>query len=134
MVLAPGASPTGQIIMFRALIMAITQQHKAAPPLNVKFVATADGNTLPLLLPQPRTSRVYRSQVTVLPEAATPQGGASPRCLSLRNAKVGRLKLRGCFPMVRLSDFDLEYSLLPTLYCLLPTAHSLLPTRYSLLT
>ena len=48
-VLAHGASPTGDRKRFQAVVLGFCRDD---PKIHVKFTATAEGNTLDLLLPQ----------------------------------------------------------------------------------
>ena len=82
------------------------------PHVHVKFVATADGNRLDLLLPAPRTARVHRSQIELLPSSVTPAVKAPSTSAAaaatappltdaaIGNAKVLRVRLAGVFPSI----------------------------------
>ena len=59
-VLAEGFAPAGGREWYRATITAF---RTSWPPITVRFTATADGDTQPLLLPQPATAYVHRGQI-----------------------------------------------------------------------
>jgi hypothetical protein len=62
-VLALGFAPSGERIWFQAGVTALRPRW---PPIVVKFVATQEGDTQPLLLPRPITAYVHRAEVDVL--------------------------------------------------------------------
>ena len=59
---AMGAAPTGEQVWFQAVVVGI-QKPPAWPPITVKYVATLEGNTTNLVLPQPRTAHLRADQV-----------------------------------------------------------------------
>ena len=56
LVLAKGYSPTGERRWFEAEVLKLRDVH---PRIVVKYLATADGNKLSLLLPNPRIAYVH---------------------------------------------------------------------------
>ena len=63
-ILAKGLSPTGERAWFQAKILKLRTVY---PPIVIKYIATAEGITQPLLLPTPRTAYVHRGEALLAP-------------------------------------------------------------------
>ena len=66
LVLAKGFSPTGERKWFQAKI---TKLRSVYPPIVIKYFATEDGYTQPLLLPTPRIAHVHRGDMQAMSES-----------------------------------------------------------------
>jgi len=58
-------APSGERVWFQAWIEAIRPPHRW-PPVVVRFTATPEGDTQPLLLPRPITAYVHRADINLL--------------------------------------------------------------------
>lgn len=65
-VFAWARAPTGEWTKYQAKVI---EFHKTDPKIKVKYVSSAEGNTLELLLPQPRVCRLHRSNVERMADA-----------------------------------------------------------------